>query len=55
MCGWNGDNKGIFPANYVVKQREVYEPVVDKISKPEVKPTIAEPDSGMVRRYVRTA
>ena len=55
MCGWNGDKKGIFPANYVVKQREVYEPVVDKISKPEVKPTIAEPDSGMVRRYVRTA
>lgn len=54
MCGWNGDKKGIFPENYVTKQREVYEPMVPKVAKPEVKTSAMEPDmsGGMIRRYV---
>lgn len=46
MSGWKGDTAGIFPANYVIKEREVFEPVSTSGAKkalPAVSSTTTEP------------
>jgi len=47
LAGWKGDKCGIFPANYVTKQREVYEPIASGEKAPSSAP-VAEAASAPV-------
>lgn len=61
MLGWKDNKSGIFPANYVVKQREIYEPVQSFPGKSSASSAAAaaadmsaqeEQTSGMSKRLV---